>query len=856
MKFIVDKQIFSDFPAFKIGVLVIKDFDNTGRSSSVEALLRGIAAQQYKKFQNQNFEEEKTVKAWLETFKQKKINTKKYPPSIVALLRRIVAGKELPHVNLLVDIYNYFSLKYLLPIGGEDLDKLYDDLYLTYTEGGEVFRPLGTIDIKKASEGEPAYIDQGGITCRYWNYRECHRTRFTAETKNAAIFIEDQSNVSNAEFTKMLTDFQQSVQKYLGVNAEVQIIDRNNQEIDFDIKGLEKAKDDFIPPKELEEFQKKIVKKPKSKPVHPKTGKKKKSILEVSDDHLVKGKIRQLVKESVKANWPDLEPEIVIEYPASVDHGDYACNIAMRLSKALKVKPHEIAATIIESMPDNDLIDEIEVAGPGFINFFLSEEVLNKNLIKIFKEKDNFGYQEVGENRKIVVEYSSPNIAKPMGIHHILTTIIGQSIYDILEAVGFETVSVNHIGDWGTQFGKVIYALKTWGDKTKVEKDPINELLALYVDFHKRAEQDSSLEDHGRAEFKKLEDGDSENTELWKWVVEKSMEDMQKTYDKLGHMHFDHTLGEAFYSDKMDEIFEIGKKAGIIVEGENGAQVIHFEEEGLPTVPIRKSDGATLYITRDFATLKYRVDQWKPEKILYVVGAPQSLHFQQLFAAGKRMNICGDQPEHISFGRMSLKDKKMSTRKGEIVLLDSVLDEAIERAKEIILEKNPELENVDQVAKIIGVGAAKYAILSQNRNTDIVFDWEKIMSFEGNSGPYLQYTYARSRSLDRKAKEVKADKNDLFEDPDNSADICLNLKRKLIKYPEILLQAAKEYKPNLLATYVYELAQEFNSFYNHVPVLKAENSQKRELRLELSRACSQVIKNCLNLLGIDTVEQM
>lgn len=852
MRLIIDPKIFDQNPDLKIGVIVVKGMNNTKRVSSIESLLRGICAQRGKEFADKDIYEDPMIKPWAQAYGKFGVNPKKFPPSIAALLKRVQGGKEIPHINLLVDLYNYFSLKHLLPIGGEDLDWLCGDLHLNFTKGGEPFRAMGSIDVAAAAEGEAAYMDDGGITCRYWNYRECERTKFTEKTVNAVLFIEDLSRIHLDEFGAILKEIQNCILKYIGGKIESYVLTEERNFIDLGVEGRKNVDDSKVPQQEKAHFLSQEIKK---KGVSVKAlahGKR----LKLDGDDLHKSQVAKLLNEALKIAFPKVQAEAFVEYPAMPEHGDYATSVALQITKDLKISPRDIAGQILSSLPENQLIEKVEIAGPGFMNFFLSKSALESEVKKILKEKKNYGKSKVGGNKNLIVEYSQPNIAKPLGVHHLLSTIIGQSLYNIFKFIGFNAISINHIGDWGTQFGKLIYAYKKWGDKKTVEQNPIPELLKLYVHFHEEVEKDPTLEDEGRREFKEFENGNKENRELWKWFVEESMKDVQKTYDRLGGIHFDYTQGESFYEDKMDEILKLGEKKKVIVKGEEGAMVVHFPEASLPTVPIKKKDGATLYITRDFAAINYRIKNWKPVKILYVVDVAQSLHFQQLFAAAKMMDLCQDEPAHVLFGRMRMKDSAMSTRKGTVILLNDVLEEVEKRAQKIIEEKNPDLKDKEKAGRLVGVAAIKYSILSQNRSTDITFDWDKMLSFDGNSGPYLQYTFARAKSILRKAQEAKPTIDVPTEEGAGVEKLIHNLLRTLPKFGEYIALSAAEYKPNVLANYLYDLAQKFNAFYNSVPVIRAAKESDRKERLQLVEAASQILENGLGLLGIEIVEQM
>ncbi len=861
MKFNIDEKIFQQFQDYKLGVIVLKGFDNSRRVSSVESLLRGVCAQKAKQFAEKDIDQEKKIQVWNEAYGKLGVNPKKKSPSVRALLKRVQSGKEIPHINALVDIYNYFSLKYLLPIGSEDLDWLCGDLQLRFTEGDEPFRAIGSIEVEEAAEGEAAYIDQGGITCRHWNYRECERTKLTTKTVNAAIFVEDLSKIHFDEFGEILNEIAHSFIKYVGGTAEIQILNEDKREIDFGIQGRKNIDDSKVTAQEKAFFQSKINQDSQPRPkkkiepspkLIPVENKEKPQELRDSETYIEK--IRLLVEQALIKSFPrPINIDVKIEYPNSPDHGDYATNIALQLSKELGENPRKIAQTLVDNIQKEDFIENIELAGPGFINFFLSKNALKEELEKALIQKEEYGSSKIGQEKTVIVEYSSINIAKPLAAHHLITTILGQSIYNIYKKVGFKAVSVNYIGDWGTQFGKLIYAFKNWGDRKQVEKDPIPELLKLYVKFHDEAEKNPTIEDDARKEFKVFEDGDQTNRELWKWIVDLSLNDVQKTYDRLGGITFDQVKGESFVEDKLNEMLSDGKQRNIFVQGEEGSFVVQYDDENIPPFLVQKKDGATLYSTRDFATLKYRIEEYRPLKVLYVVDIAQTLHFKQLFQAAQRFPWYHGEGEHVWFGRMRMKDKNMSTRKGNVILLDEVLSEAESRALKIVEEKNPELENKENVAKAIGIGAIKYNILSQNRTTDITFDWDRMLSLDGNSAPYLQYSYARAKSILRKKGEPQ---DGTMNDPEDIDQKISNLLRNFPKYQEQLLFAAQEYKPNILSNYIFNLAQEFNSFYNSVPVLKADSEEKKSQRIKIVEATSQILKNGLGLLGVTVVEEM
>lgn len=503
-------------------------------------------------------------------------------------------------------------------------------------------------------------------------------------------------------------------------------------------------------------------------------------------------------------------------------------------------------------------LHKVEVAGP-YLNFYISPKIIaEQTLTTIFQQKEKFGEQNLGKNKSIVIDFSSPNIAKPFGIGHLRSTVIGSSLYNIHNALGYKCVGVNHLGDWGTQFGKLILAYKMWGDENQLKKDPIKNLLKLYVKFHEEAEKDDDLNEKAREEFKKLEDGNKDSLAIWEDFKSLSLKEFKRLYDVL-NVEFDSYHGEAFYNDKMEKtILELEKKVPTTIS--EGALIIDLETYKMPPVLLKKSNGSTTYHTRDLAAVMYRLKHYKPHKLLYVVGSEQKLHFRQLF---KVLHLAGygeDQFAHVDFGLFQFPEGKMSTRKGKVIFLEEVLDKAISLAEQIIENKNPNLKNKKKIAKMVGIGAIIFADLSNDRVRNINFDWDRMLSFEGETAPYLQYTHARSCSILRKAKKdhkinlndklVKEIKFDLYDSEEEQ-----NLIKHLEKYPEILVRVAESYKPHHLAMYLITLAQKFNEFYHKHPVI-SERDQQMKARLLLVDSVRQVLENGLGLLGIQAPDEM
>lgn len=576
-------------------------------------------------------------------------------------------------------------------------------------------------------------------------------------------------------------------------------------------------------------------------------------------------KIKKTIADAVKDLYKIEAPDFSVEYPKQKEFGDYASNAAMILAKRLNKSPMEIAGKLADKIKKDEktkeLLSKVEIAKPGFINFSLSDECLVSNLDNILKEKDRFGSSNIGKGKTIVIDYSAPNVAKPMHVGHLRSTIIGQALYNIYKFLGYKAIGDSHIGDWGTQFGKLIYAYKYWGDKKKIRDNAIEEMTKLYVRFHKESESNKELEELARRETKRLQDKDDENIKIWKFLVRESLKEFDKIYKILG-VKFDYALGESFYDNMLAGAVKesLDKKAAFRSEG---AIVINLDKYNLPPFLIRKKDGAYLYTTTDLATVKYRREKFKADKILYVVSNEQALHFRQLFSALEILNWSkGIELEHIKFGMVLQKTgKKFSTRKGEAVKLSELIKKSIELARKVVEEKNPELKNKEKkkIARAVGLGALKYNDLSQNRLTDITFNWDKMLSFEGNSAPYLQYVYARISSLERKFNELyKFNRLNIFDKPDFkllNEKAEKNVMRKLTQFPEIIENSAKDNFPHLIALYLYELAVLFNVFYDSAPILKSEKKIAKA-RLALARATAIVIKNGLDLLGIEVLERI
>ena len=567
-------------------------------------------------------------------------------------------------------------------------------------------------------------------------------------------------------------------------------------------------------------------------------------------------KLKKLFSENISRIFgADYIEKIDIQNSTKKEFGDFQTNFAMMSSKLIGKNPREIANTIIENFEKNDIIEKLEVAGPGFINIFLKNSFLNEEIKKLENEKYDFSFLNI--DKTVIIDYSSPNIAKRMHIGHLRSTIIGDSIKRILNFLGFKTLADNHIGDWGTQFGKLIVAYKNWLDKKAYEEDPIGELERIYVLFSDKAKKDSALEDEAREELKKLQLGNEDNQKLWKEFIDISLKEYNKVYERLD-VNFDYYYGESFYNDMMPSVLEELKKKNIARE-DQGALVVFFEDDKLPPAIVQKKDGSFLYTTSDLATMKFRKNELKVDEAVYLTDDRQQNHFKQVFEIGKMLGEPYDYKKtHIVFGIMRFGDQIFSSRSGNTIRLVDLLDEAKKQVKKVIDEKNPNIpeKEKEKIAETIGSGAIKYFDLSQNRTSDITFTWEKVLNFEGNTGPYLQYTYVRIMSIFRKLEEenINLENTDIV--LDEMAGIERELASELLKFPQAVVKSYENFRPNIIADYLFDTAKLFNSFYNSSSILKEEDKQVMDARILLAKKTAFVLKEGLELLGIKTVNRM
>lgn len=563
----------------------------------------------------------------------------------------------------------------------------------------------------------------------------------------------------------------------------------------------------------------------------------------------MKNKIITLIEKNIEGlSYEDISA--LIEIPPKPELGDFAFP-CFRLAKTMHKAPQLIAADIKDAIGEVDFLDDIQVQG-AYLNFFVNKEQFVKSMVDT-AIAENFGSSDIGEGKTICIDYSSPNVAKNFHVGHLRTTIIGNSLYKIFSKLGYNVVRINHLGDWGTQFGKLIVAYKAWGDEEAVKRDGVAELMKLYVKFHDEAEKNPELNDEARAWFTKMEHGDEEALRIWQWFKDISLIEYKRTYELLG-MDFDYYLGESFYRDKTGDIVKKLTDANLLTESE-GAKIVNLDEYDMAPCLILKNDGSSIYATRDLAAIFYRKETYDFSKCIYVTGQEQKLHFAQVF---KVVELLGnewakDELVHIPYGLVSLEGAKLSTRSGNVIYAEDILLEAISKIKEIIEEKNPNIPDKEETAKKIGVGAVLFNDLYNQRIKDVSFKWEKLLNFDGETGPYVQYTYARCSSIIRKVDDFVAGNPidySLLTDAES-----LDLLKEISRFPKIIFDASEKYEPSVVARFAVDVAQSFNKFYN-ANRINVEEKNIRDARMTMVHLTRKTIKDALLLLGIECPEQM
>ena len=561
----------------------------------------------------------------------------------------------------------------------------------------------------------------------------------------------------------------------------------------------------------------------------------------------MKNQIVNLLSQNIEVLTSE-EISQLIEIPPKPEMGDFAFP-CFRLAKSYHKAPPMIAQDLKESIGDQAFLSEIKVVG-GYLNFYVDKAQYAQQIIDKYNNATDYGCSDQGKDKTICIDYSSPNVAKNFHVGHLRTTIIGNSLYKIFSKLGYKVVRINHLGDWGTQFGKLIVAYKKWGSREAVEEKGIEELMDIYVKFHEEAEKDDSLNDEARAWFLKMEQGNEEALEIWQWFRDISLKEFMRVYNILG-MEFDSFAGESFYRDKTADVIKRLTDDGLLKESQ-GAMIVPLDEYDMPPCIVAKKDGSSIYATRDLAAILYRKATYNFDRCLYVTGLEQKLHFAQVFKVIELMgNDYAKNLVHIPYGLVSLKSGKISSRKGNVIFAEDLLRESINKTTSIIEEKNPDIPDKEEVAKQVGIGAIIFNDLYNKRIKDVIFDWNKLLNFDGETGPYVQYTYARASSVLRKIGEVP----DTIDYTLLTDEASIGLLKEIERYPQVIKDAAERYEPSVIARYSIDLAHAFNKFY-HECQINVEDETTKYTRTNVVKIARYIIKDALSLLGIQCPEQM
>ncbi|MDP3888830.1 MAG: arginine--tRNA ligase [bacterium] len=911
MKFKVETPIFEKFPNVRIGVVVALGMNNQDPKPKIGKLLEEEEARTKKELTGVDPETLRKVAFWRKAYQEFGSQSKEYRSSIEALLVRVVAGpsagsmsslqagsgQALPHINPLVDLYNYISLKYMVPVGSNDLDKVKGDIVLGFATGAEKGKHLGSSKVSNCYSGEVVYKDDLGFICRRWNWRESERTKLVPETENALVVIEANPHVPESELKLALEETAKQIQENLGGQIEIKIIEKESSEFDIPFETGQK-----IIKKEMEELKKVEV-------VPERVEKTPKIINKNSFAFQLQDLIFQAASEVVGKSKVKIE-DIALEHPGDLANGDYSTNIALRLKKDQFTAPMDLANRIMTVLRTRGLpsyLAKIEVAKPGFINLWLSSDFLGEKIQEVLKEKDRFGSSTIGSGKKILLEHTSPNPQTTIMLGHLRNNFLGMAASNILEFSGVKVTKDCVVNDRGVHlcraiFGYLVFTNKKSGFNKKkllnfreITDEQIKAAIAkanwqeLILAWQKKktgwlVPNDLKLKpDHANliwyvlgSRAYGLEEKVKEQVEemllaweaedkavwaIWKQILEWSIKGYSGTYKRIGSKH-DWVWRESEHYKKGKKIVEEGFKKKVFRISE-GAVITDLAKYNLSDTVVQKADGTALYMTQDLALTKLKIKKFPSDLYIWDIGQEQSLYFKQLFAVCEQLGIGKkDHFFHLSYALINFKGGgKMATRKGDVVKADEILDELHQRAIDIIKSSNQELrgkiskEQLEKIAETVASGAIKYSLLKFNRETTMYFDIKESLSLEGSSGPYLQYTYARCQSVLAKGGREKGREGKKDTGTSNFAPEELAIMRTIYKFPEIVEEAANNFAPNLICGYLFDLAQRYNLMYNTLPILKSSPGEKK-LRLALTAATAQVLKNGLNLLGIAVLERM
>jgi len=852
VKFKVSNTIFKAHPDLIEAVVVLRNINNRSDGSEILNLLRNEEEKKRKEFEDKTLSDHSMIKPWREAFRKFGSKPNKYSSSVEALLKRVFSGNELPDISPLVNLYNYCSIKHIFPFGGEDFCGIYGDMELKYSEGNEAFTPILSKEQEPPDKGEIAWIDDYGITCRKWNWRQCDRTKITEKTKEGYFIIDALPPATKEDVEKAAKEFIALAKEHLNAEGEIFWLDKDNPKAEIDIET-----------KELSEIEKQKVKKLSSRKTVKKKQQKirnyatpKNLFTQYADISLPACQLREILHKAIQkmgTPYQLAKDQIHIEHPQNEQFGDYSTNISMVLAGKLKNDPKEIADKLkeeINQLKKNDLIEQADVVG-GFINFKLKKEWLISQLQQINIEKDTFGHSSRKKNFKVMVEFGQPNTHKMPHIGHLFSFVIGESLSRLVEALGFDLFRANYQGDIGPHVAKCIWAYMK--NKPKVPdtyREKANLLQQMYQEGATAYKEDANIKDEIDELNKKIYLKETSITEIWKETRSWSVEFYKEFEEKLG-VTYDRYYFESEAADPGKEI--VLKNVGTVFKKSKGAIIFEGSKYGLhDRVFITQKDTPT-YEAKDMALQKIKMKEWPFDTMITTTAHEQNEYFGVVFKALEELdeNFKG-KLNHLGFGMVHLKGGKMSSRTGNIITGINLVEQGIQEVRKIIKDrKNLTSEEIDHISEKVGIGAIKYSLLKTNPLLDVTFSFKESVSFEGDSGPYLQYTYARARSILRDTGSWETESlNQLGNEEE------MTLLHTLYKFPEIVFEAGNNLAPNLICSYLFDLAQKFNLFYKKHKVLIAKTEGLRNARLALTAASAQVIKNGLYLLGIEVLEKM